>query len=173
MTTSFFLLIVTRSGPQARFGWSVCIAKSLKTLCISFYGTYSGLSKYRWLLWRYFNLEHNSRLSSIFFLWWAQMSVDSYVASLKMIHVKFHLMVTHVNFKYQSLSQFPEKHLSHSIVLNFVFFWVGLLYSLVIRITVLLCLLITYICYSVAYYQWGFHIIGLYGVILCFLLWYN
>ena len=60
-TILFFLLIITRSGHLAKIRWSVCISKSQRSLCISFYRTDSGLSIYHLFVWTNLNFLHNSQ----------------------------------------------------------------------------------------------------------------
>ena len=59
--SSFLLLITTRFGCQAEIKQSVCISKSLRSLCISFSRTDSGLCIYHWFVWSNFNFLHNSQ----------------------------------------------------------------------------------------------------------------
>ena len=48
---NFSLLIITRSGHLAKIRDSVCISKSQRILCISFFRMDSGLCIYHFLLW--------------------------------------------------------------------------------------------------------------------------
>ena len=55
---SFLLLINLRSVRLAEIWWSVCISKSQRSLCISFFRTVSGLCIYHLFVWSNFNLLH-------------------------------------------------------------------------------------------------------------------
>ena len=57
---SIFLLTITRSVLLARIWWYVCILKSLRILCISFFRTDSELCIYHLIVWSNFNFLHNS-----------------------------------------------------------------------------------------------------------------
>ena len=57
----FFLLTITSSGHLAKIRWSVCIAKSLRSLFISFSRTDSGLCIYHLFVWLNSNFLHNSQ----------------------------------------------------------------------------------------------------------------
>ena len=57
----FLLLINIRSGLLAEISWSVCISKSLRILCISFFRTNPVLCTYHLVVWSTFNLLHNSQ----------------------------------------------------------------------------------------------------------------
>ena len=52
---SFLLLIIIRSGLLAENRGSVCISKSLWSLCVSFSRTDDGLCIYHWFVWSNFN----------------------------------------------------------------------------------------------------------------------
>ena len=54
-----FLLIIIRYGRLAEIRWSFCILKSLRSLCVSFFGTDSGLCIYHLFVWLNFNFLHN------------------------------------------------------------------------------------------------------------------
>ena len=56
-----FLLIITRSGRLTEIRWSVCTSKSLRSLCVSFSGTDSGLCIYHLFVRSNFNFLHNSQ----------------------------------------------------------------------------------------------------------------
>ena len=53
-----FLLIITRSSRLAEIWWSACIAKSQRSLCISFFRTESGSCIYHLFMWSNFNFLH-------------------------------------------------------------------------------------------------------------------
>ena len=53
---SLFLLTISRPDRRAEIRWSVCISKSQRTLCISFYSTHSELCMYYLLVWSIFNI---------------------------------------------------------------------------------------------------------------------
>ena len=55
---SLFLLTITRSGHLAEIWWSVCISKSQRSLCVSFYRIDSGL--YIFVRWSNLNFLQNS-----------------------------------------------------------------------------------------------------------------
>ena len=57
----FFLLIFLRSGLLAWIKWSVCMLKSLRSLCVSFSRTGVGLCIYHFLVWSNFNFLHISK----------------------------------------------------------------------------------------------------------------
>ena len=59
--TSWWWWIITRSNLLARIRWSVCIAKSLRILNLSFPRTNSGLNMARMVAWSIFDLLHNSQ----------------------------------------------------------------------------------------------------------------
>ena len=63
MTSSlgFSLLIKTRNGLLAWIGWSICILKFQRILCISFFRRYSGLYIYHLSVWLNFYVLHNSQ----------------------------------------------------------------------------------------------------------------
>ena len=62
---SLFLLIIIWSGRLAKIRWSVCMSKSLRSLCISFSRTDSWLSIYHLFVWSNFNFLHNSQWISL------------------------------------------------------------------------------------------------------------
>ena len=47
----FFMLIIIRSGRLAEIRWSVCMSKSQRSLCVSFFRTDSGLYLYHLFVW--------------------------------------------------------------------------------------------------------------------------
>ena len=51
----FFLLIIKSSGRLAEIKWSVCVSKSQRSVCVSFFRGDSGLCIYHLLLWSNFN----------------------------------------------------------------------------------------------------------------------
>ena len=53
--SSFFFLIITRSGRLAKIRWSVCISKSQRSLCVSFSRTDVGLCVYHLFVWSNLN----------------------------------------------------------------------------------------------------------------------
>ena len=55
-----FLLIIIRSCRLVEIRWSVCISKSLRSLCVSFSRTDSGLCIYHLFVWSNFNFLYNS-----------------------------------------------------------------------------------------------------------------
>ena len=55
------MLIIIRSGLRAEIRWSVCISKSHRSLCVSFYRTGSGLCIYHLLAWSNLNFLHISQ----------------------------------------------------------------------------------------------------------------
>ena len=58
----FFLsLIITMSARLAEIRWFVCISKSQRTLCVSFFWTDSGLCIYHLFIWSNLNFLHNSQ----------------------------------------------------------------------------------------------------------------
>ena len=57
----FFLLNIYRSGRLAEIRWPVCISKSQRNLCISFYRTDSRLCIYYLFEWSNLNFLHNSQ----------------------------------------------------------------------------------------------------------------
>ena len=61
----FFLLIIIRSGLLAGIGWSVCMLKSHRSLCVSFSWTGAGLYIYHLLVWSNFNFWHISWLTRV------------------------------------------------------------------------------------------------------------
>ena len=54
----FFLLIIIRSGLLAEIRWSVCMSKSNRSLCVSFFRTSCGLCIYHLLVWSNVNFLH-------------------------------------------------------------------------------------------------------------------
>ena len=58
--SSLFLLIIIRSGHLAEIRWSICISKSQRISCISFFRTDSGLCIYHLFIWSNFSFLHNS-----------------------------------------------------------------------------------------------------------------
>ena len=58
---SFFCWVIIRSGRLGEIRWSVCMSKSLWSLCVSFSRTDSGLCIYHLFVWSYFNFLHNSQ----------------------------------------------------------------------------------------------------------------
>ena len=54
------LLIITRFSRLAEIRWSVCISKSQRSLCVSFYRIDSGLCVYHLFVLSNFNFLHNS-----------------------------------------------------------------------------------------------------------------
>ena len=59
--SSPFLLIIIRSGRLAEIRWSVCMTKSHRGLCVSFFRTDAGLWKYHLFVWSNLNFLHNSQ----------------------------------------------------------------------------------------------------------------
>ena len=57
----FFLLIIIRSGLQAKIRWSVCMSKSYRSLCVSFSRTGAGLCIYHLWVWSNLNFLHISQ----------------------------------------------------------------------------------------------------------------
>ena len=57
----FFLLITIRSGLLAEIMWSVCMSKSLTSLCVSFSRTDAGLCIYHLFVWSNSNFLHISQ----------------------------------------------------------------------------------------------------------------
>ena len=57
--SSFCFLPITRSGHIAEIRWSICIAKSKRSLCVSFSITYSRLHLYHSVEWSNSNFLHN------------------------------------------------------------------------------------------------------------------
>ena len=57
----FFFLTIPRPGRLAEVRWSVCISKSLRTFCVSFSWSDSGLCIYHLFVWSNFNFLHNSQ----------------------------------------------------------------------------------------------------------------
>ena len=57
----FFFLTITRFGRLAEIRWSVCISKSLRSLCISLSKTDSGLCIHHLFMWSNFNFLHYSQ----------------------------------------------------------------------------------------------------------------
>ena len=57
----FFYLTITWIGCLAEIRWSVCISKSLRSLCFSFFRTDSGLCIYHLFVWSNLNFLHNSQ----------------------------------------------------------------------------------------------------------------
>ena len=55
ITSSFFLLISTRSGFLTRIEWSICISKFQRILFVSISMTNTGLYIYRLTVWSYLN----------------------------------------------------------------------------------------------------------------------
>ena len=58
---TFFLLIIIRSGRLADVRWSVCISKSEKCLCVSFFTTDTRFCIYQLFVWTNFNFLDNSQ----------------------------------------------------------------------------------------------------------------
>ena len=56
-----FLLIIIRSGRLTEIRWSVCISKSLRSLCLLFSRIDSGLCIYHLFVWSNFNFLHKSQ----------------------------------------------------------------------------------------------------------------
>ena len=56
----FLLLIIIRSGLLAKIGWSVCMSKPHRSLCVLFTTTGAGLYIYHLLVWSNFNFLHIS-----------------------------------------------------------------------------------------------------------------
>ena len=67
----FFLLIIIRSGRLAEIRWSVCISKSQRSLCVSFFSTDAGLCAYHLFVQSNFNFLHNSQ--------WMTLPTQSYL----------------------------------------------------------------------------------------------
>ena len=59
--SSFFLLIIIRSGLLAEIRWSVCTSKSHRSLCVSFSRTGVGLCIYHLLAWSNLSFLHISQ----------------------------------------------------------------------------------------------------------------
>ena len=57
----FFLLIIIRSGLLAKIRFSVCMLKSHRSLCVSFFRTGAGLCIYHLLAWSNLNFLHISQ----------------------------------------------------------------------------------------------------------------
>ena len=60
--SSFFLLlmlIIIRSGRLAEIWWSICISKSQRSMCVSFFRIDSGLCSYHSFVWSNFNFLLN------------------------------------------------------------------------------------------------------------------
>ena len=57
----FFLLIIIRSGLLAGFSWSVCMLKSHRSLCVSFFRTGAGSCIYHLFVWSNWNFLHISQ----------------------------------------------------------------------------------------------------------------
>ena len=57
----FFLLIIIRSGLLAGIWWSVCMLKSNRSLCVSFFRMGAGLCIYHLLVWSNINFLHISQ----------------------------------------------------------------------------------------------------------------
>ena len=67
---SFLLLMYTKSVFLARIRWSVCILKSQRILCVSFFGTDSGLYIYHLVVWSNFDyFPHPVELSLVLLLY--------------------------------------------------------------------------------------------------------
>ena len=56
-----FLLIIIMSGLLAEIRWSVCMSKSHRSLCVSFFRTGAGLCIYHLLVWSNFSFLHISQ----------------------------------------------------------------------------------------------------------------
>ena len=56
----FFLLIIIRSGFLVGISWSVCMLKSHRSLCESFFRTGAGLCIYHLFVWSNWNFLHIS-----------------------------------------------------------------------------------------------------------------
>ena len=54
------LLIIIRSGLLAEIRWSVCMSKSHRSFCVSFYRKAAGLCIYHLCVWSNFNFLHIS-----------------------------------------------------------------------------------------------------------------
>ena len=61
----FFLLIIIRSCRLAEIRWSVCISKSLRSLCVSISRTHSVLCIYYLFAWSNLNFLHNSQWNTL------------------------------------------------------------------------------------------------------------
>ena len=57
----FLLLIIIRSGRLAEIMWSIYMFKSLRSLCVPFSRTDTGLCLYHLFVWPNFNFSHNSQ----------------------------------------------------------------------------------------------------------------
>ena len=56
-----FIIIIIRSGLLAELRWSVCISKSHRSLCVSFFTTDAGLCIYHLFVWSNLNFLHISQ----------------------------------------------------------------------------------------------------------------
>ena len=61
----FFLLIIMRSCILDGIRWSVCISKSLRSLCESFSRTCAGLCIYHFFVWSNWNFLHISKWTTL------------------------------------------------------------------------------------------------------------
>ena len=76
----FFLLIIIRSGLLAEIWWSVCMPKSHRNLCVSFYRTGAWLCIHHLFVWSNLNFLHISQwitlptqLCLILYSFWANL----------------------------------------------------------------------------------------------------
>ena len=75
----FFQLTITRSGRLAEIGWSVCVSKSHKILCVSFFGTDSRLCIYHLFTWSNLNFLHK-------FQWMTHSRLVLYLLCANLLH---------------------------------------------------------------------------------------
>ena len=101
----FSFLINTRSDPPTEIGWSICIAKSNRILCISFYWTDYGLCIYHLVIRWNFNFLHNSQS----FTFRTQSCLILYFFCVRLLHSLLWLTVLsflHITYICYSLSHF-------------------------------------------------------------------
>ena len=81
----FFLLIIIRSGLLAEIGWSVCMSKSHRSLCVSFSRTSAGLFKYHLFVWSNLNFLHISQ--------WITLPTQSCLVLYSFCPIMLHLLI--------------------------------------------------------------------------------